>query len=173
MDENPVTANVPCEVIGHIRSDYVDTRLTPVQAALNYESEAAVVIRSEYAGALTALGEFDYLWIISLLGEPLRQLSSMTEIPHLLLNAPRQIGALATRGPGRPNPFGLSMVKIEGIEGNIIRFRGVDLLDGTPVLDVKPYVTRFDRPAEDPRNGWYDTIQIADGTIPATGGRPL
>jgi tRNA-Thr(GGU) m(6)t(6)A37 methyltransferase TsaA len=167
-----VSATIPCTVIGHVHSPYVDTRQTPVQASLNAQSGAEVVLLPDYADALLALDEFDYMWIISLLGEPLRELTSMTEIPHLLLNAPRQIGAMATRGPGRPNPFGLSLVKIDAIVDNIIQFRGVDLIDGTPVLDVKPYVTRFDCPIQPLRNGWYDTIEIADGTIPATGGRP-
>jgi tRNA (adenine37-N6)-methyltransferase len=164
---------VPCATIGHVRSQYVETGKTPVQASLNMGSSAEVVVRPEYRDALTALEEFSHMWIISLLGPPLRQLTSMTEIPHLLLNAPRQIGALATRGPGRPNPFGLSLVKIEKIVDNSIHFRGVDLIDGTPVLDVKPYVLRFDYPDETVQSGWYDTIAIADGTIPATGGRPL
>jgi tRNA-Thr(GGU) m(6)t(6)A37 methyltransferase TsaA len=168
-----MTGDVACRTIGHIHSEYVETGQTPVQAALNTQSVAEVIVKPEYADALIALDEFSSMWIISLIGQPLRQFAPMTEVPHLLLNAPRQIGGLATRGPGRPNPFGLSLVGIEGIAENVIRFRGVDLIDGTPVLDVKPYVARFDCPDGDVRSGWYDTIVIADGTIPATGGRPL
>jgi tRNA (Thr-GGU) A37 N-methylase len=51
--------------------------------------------------------------------------------------------------------------------GPVIRFCGVDLLDGTPVIDLKPYVTRFDRPPGEPRCGWYDRIPISDGSTPA------
>ena len=79
---------VPCATIGYIRSPYVDTAKTPVQASLNMESAAEVVVIPEYTEALTAVEEFFHMWIISLLAPPLRQLTSMTEIPHLLLDVP-------------------------------------------------------------------------------------
>ena len=60
------------------------------------------------------------------------------------------------RGPRRPNPIGLSLVRIVAIDGHTLRFAGVDLIDGTTVLDVKPYVTAFDEPAGEVRCGWFD-----------------
>jgi tRNA (Thr-GGU) A37 N-methylase len=53
------------------------------------------------------------------------------------------------------------------VSGQTIRFAGVDLVDGTPVIDIKPYVTRFDRPPGDPKCGWFDQLAISDGTTPA------
>jgi tRNA (Thr-GGU) A37 N-methylase len=53
------------------------------------------------------------------------------------------------------------------VAGDTVRFAGVDLLDGTPVLDIKPYVTRFDRPPGEPRCGWFDEITIEDGSTPS------
>jgi tRNA (Thr-GGU) A37 N-methylase len=77
------------------------------------------------------------------------------------------MGIFATRGPRRVNPIGLSLVQLLGIDGPRIGFAGVDLLDGTPVLDIKPYVARFDRPPGEPRAGWFDTAPIEDGLTPA------
>jgi tRNA (adenine37-N6)-methyltransferase len=73
------------------------------------------------------------------------------------------MGIFATRGPKRVNPIGLSLIQLLDVTGSTIRFAGVDLLDGTPVIDLKPYVTRFDRPAGDPRCGWFDQVTISNG----------
>ena len=73
----------------------------------------------------------------------------------------------AARGPRRINPIGLSLIRLLEVADPTIRFAGVDLLDGTPVIDLKPYVTRFDRPPGDPRCGWYDHVPISDGITPA------
>jgi len=64
-------------------------------------------------------------------------------------------GLFATRAPRRPNMIGMSVVRLESIEGNILRVRGIDVLDGTPLLDIKPYVTKFDAAPAD-RFGWLD-----------------
>ena len=77
------------------------------------------------------------------------------------------MGMFAARGPRRINPIGLSLIQLLDVIGPVIRFAGVDLLDGTPVIDLKPYVTRFDRPTGEPRCGWYDRIPISDGSTPA------
>ena len=76
------------------------------------------------------------------------------------------MGIFATRGPKRINPVGLSLIRILDVAGPAIRFAGVDLVDGTPVIDLKPYVTRFDRPPGEPRCGWFDEVQISDGVTP-------
>lgn len=76
------------------------------------------------------------------------------------------------RGPRRVNPLGLSLVRVLEVSGRFLRFGGVDVLDGTPVVDLKPYVTRFDRPADEPRCGWYDEVAMRDGVSPRDLGRP-
>jgi hypothetical protein len=65
------------------------------------------------------------------------------------------MGIFATRGPRRVNPVGLSLIQLLEVTGQAVTFAGVDLLDGTSVIDIKPYVTRFDRPPGDPRCGWF------------------
>ena len=65
-------------------------------------------------------------------------------------------GTFATRSPRRPNPVGLSLARVVAVEELAIRVDGIDLLDGTPVLDVKPYVPLFDVPGEDVRSGWFE-----------------
>jgi tRNA (Thr-GGU) A37 N-methylase len=77
------------------------------------------------------------------------------------------MGMFAAWGPWRINPIGLSLIRLLDVTGQTIRFAGVDLLDGTPVIDIKPYVTRFDQPAGDPRCGWFDRVPISDGVTPA------
>jgi tRNA (adenine37-N6)-methyltransferase len=75
-------------------------------------------------------------------------------------------GIFATRGPRRINPIGLSLIQILDVTGPAVRFAGVDLVEGTPVIDLKPYVSRFDRPAGDPHCGWFDQVTISDGITP-------
>ena len=75
----------------------------------------------------------------------------------------------AARSPRHINPLGLSLIQLLDVTGPVIRFAGVDRLDGTPVIDLKPYVARFDRPPGEPRCGWYDQVPIRDGVSPANG----
>jgi tRNA (Thr-GGU) A37 N-methylase len=67
-----------------------------------------------------------------------------------------RIGIFATRGPRRINPIGLSLIQLLGVAGTTVSFAGVDVIDGTPVIDLKPYVSRFDRPPGEPPCGWFD-----------------
>lgn len=80
----------------------------------------------------------------------------------------RKRGVLATRSPHRPNPLGLSCVELVAVEGRVLTLRGVDLLDGTPVLDLKPYVPYADAFPE-ARAGWIDEVDAATGRHSAPG----
>lgn len=88
-------------------------------------------------------------------------------MPFLLRPQQRLVGIFATRGPRRVNPIGLSLIRLTAVTDRAVKFAGVDMLDGAPVLDIKPYVTRFDRPPGEPRCGWFDEITMTDGTTPA------
>lgn len=79
-------------------------------------------------------------------------------------------GVLATRAPHRPNPIGLSCVQLDAIDGRVLHVRGLDLLDGTPVLDIKPYVPYADAFPE-ARAGWIDAIDLSQGVQSAPGPR--
>ena len=159
---------VPLPVIGIVRSRYTDTESTPIQARLNAAAEATIEIDEQYAEGLDGLAGFDFAWVLTWLHEPRGDGGPprLRHVPFLLRGQQRQMGIFATRGPRRINPIGLSLVRLTEIDGPVIRFSGVDLIDGTPVLDIKPYVTRFDRPPGEPRCGWFDELSIRDESTP-------
>jgi tRNA (adenine37-N6)-methyltransferase len=161
---------VPLPAIGVVRTAYTQTEQTPIQSSLNTAEHAVIEIAADYAEGLDGLAGFDYAWLLSWLHNPRDKAPgrpALRQIPFLLRGQQRQVGIFATRGPRRVNPIGLSLIKIIEVRGLVLTFAGVDLLDGTPVLDIKPYVTRFDRPPGDPRCGWFDEITIADGSTPS------
>jgi hypothetical protein len=83
-------------------------------------------------------------------------------VPYLLRSQQRQMGIFATRGPRRVNPLGLSLIQLLEVTPEAVLFAGVDVVDGTPVVGLKPYVTRFDRPPGEPPCGWFDGLDISD-----------
>ncbi len=157
--------------IGVVRSGRTELADTPVQSALNPDEEAVLELDPAYADALLGLDGFDYAWLLTWLGSPDRptEPAKLRQVPFLLGSQPREYGILATRGPRRINPIGLSLVRLGRIDGTSIHFRGVDVIDGTPVVDLKPYVTRFDRPPGEPgdvRCGWFDGVAMPLGATP-------
>jgi len=186
MRQNPRAsdANVPLVVIGVIRSAHTEPESTPIQAALNRAGRGAIEIAEPYRDGLEGLEDFDYAWLLTWLHRPDQRGPDqhgpdqhgphgaashppLRQVPFLLRSQQRAMGIFATRGPRRVNPIGLSLIQLLEVTGQAVVFAGVDLLDGTPVVDLKPYVTRFDRPPGDPRCGWFDQIAIAEGTTPA------
>jgi tRNA (adenine37-N6)-methyltransferase len=159
----------PLPVIGTVRTSRSARQTTPVQAALNRSETGILEIDEAFVEGLAGLDGFDYAWLLSWLHEsgPPDLLPPLTQVPFLLRPEQRSMGIYATRGPSRLNPIGLSLVALREISGRFVTFAGVDLLDGTPVIDLKPYVTRFDRPAGRPRCGWFDSVQIPEGVTPA------
>jgi tRNA (adenine37-N6)-methyltransferase len=159
----------PLDVIGVVRTRRTTPESTPVQAALNRQEHGTVDIFEPFAEGLSGLEGFDYAWLVSWLHRPDTPDDAvpMTQVPFLLRPQQQRIGIFATRGPRRINPIGLSLIQVLEVAGHQVRFAGVDLLDGTPVIDLKPYVTRFDRPDGDPRCGWFDAVLIRDGVTPA------
>jgi tRNA-Thr(GGU) m(6)t(6)A37 methyltransferase TsaA len=166
----------PLRAIGVVRTEYHEPESTPIQAAVSRAERGTVELFDEYRDGLDGLAEFDYAWLVTWLhnrDDPTAT-PAMRQVPFLLRPQQRKVGVFASRGPRRVNRIGLSLVQIERVGVSGFTFAGVDLLDGTPVLDIKPYVTRFDRPPGDaePRCGWFDTIPIADGSTPSKLGRP-
>lgn len=159
----------PLSVIGTVRTSRDSPEHTPVQAALNRTEHGRLEVAAAYAAGLADLDGFDYVWLLTWLhANPARpEGPELAQVPFLLRPRPRRIGIFATRGPRRVNPIGLSLVRLLGVEGRIVRFAGVDLLDGTPVVDIKPYVPMFDRPPGEPKAGWFDDVQPAQGVTPA------
>ncbi len=166
--------NVPLHVIGVVRTGHTWIETTPIQAALNRAERGTIEIDATYRDGLDGLVGFEYAWLLTWLHQidgaadppPLRQ------VPFLLRSQQRRVGIFATRGPRRINPIGLSLVQILGLTSAGIDFAGVDLVDGTPVIDIKPYVSRFDCPPGDPRCGWFDQVTIGGSVTPAQLGQP-
>ena len=163
--------SLPVCVIGVVHTQYESMEETPIQAALNWSEHAVLDMDPAYQDGLEGLEGFDYAWLLTWLNhrpdDEGGRLALLKQTPFLLRGTGRQMGVFAIRSPRRVNPIGLSLVRILNVAGSRVEFAGVDLLDGTPVLDVKPYVGRFDQPPGDPACGWFDDIAIADGVTPA------
>lgn len=137
-------------IIAHIRSDFSTKFGIPRQSGLVEELEAAVVFEPEYRNeaALRGLEGFSHLWLIWEFSQAKRESWSPTVRPPRL-GGNRRLGVFATRSPFRPNPIGLSCVRLLGVDlhtpdGPVIRVAGADLMDGTPIYDVKPYLPYAD-----------------------------
>jgi tRNA (adenine37-N6)-methyltransferase len=164
--------------IGTVRTPYTAAEDTPIQAALNPEQEAVVELDPAYADALDGLDGFSHVWLVTWLDRPHDGRTPATGpaphrvVPFLLRGTGRELGVLATRAPRRPNPIGLSLVRLLAVDGAHVRIRGVDLLDGTPVLDLKPWFPDADTPDEPVSGGWFDDVQLRDGLRPSDLGPP-
>jgi tRNA (adenine37-N6)-methyltransferase len=161
--------DLPLPVIGVVRTAHAELATTPIQAGLNRAEQGTLEVADTYAEGLDGLEGFGYAWLLTWLhgpGEPAGH-PPLRQVPFLLRSRPRRVGIFATRGPRRVNPIGLSLVQVLEVTGGTVRFAGVDLVDGTPVIDIKPYVARFDRPPGDPPCGWFDEVTISDGATPA------
>ena len=140
--------------IARIHSDFAGKFGVPRQSGLAEALEALVVFEPEYRdpAALRGLEGFSHVWLIWVFDRAAREGWSPTVRPPRLGGNAR-LGVFATRSPFRPNPIALSAVALAGIEktrefGTVLRVRGADLMDGTPILDVKPYLPYADcRPA--------------------------
>ncbi len=138
------------EIIARIHTDFPTKFGVPRQGGLVDALEARVIFEPPYRApeALRGLEGFSHIWLIWQFSQALRAGWSATVRPPRLGGNVR-MGVFATRSPYRPNPIGLSCVRLEGIdfggaEGPVLRVRGADLLDGTPIYDIKPYLPLTD-----------------------------
>ncbi len=137
--------------IGIIHTPYKEPKGMPIQAATREakEVEATIEVFPEYAAGLKDLDGFSHIILVYYFH--LARGSSLFVIPYL---DNEQRGVFATRSPARPNPIGISVVQLVSVrpEGFLL-VRGIDIIDGTPLLDIKPYIPAFDTHAAD-RTGW-------------------
>ena len=140
------------KIIARIHTDFPTKFGLPRQSGLVEELSGTIIFEKEYRDpdALRGLEDYSHIWLIwgfsegfASAGEGERQWSPTVRPPRLGGN--RRMGIFATRSPNRPNPIGLSCVRIESIEkteryGHVIHVRGIDMLDGTPIYDIKPYL---------------------------------
>lgn len=124
--------------IGVIHSPYTRPDGTPIQSSSD-DTAATVEVYPAYAEGLADLDGFERIWLLTWFDRA----GPYTPKVKPFMDA-RARGLLATRAPCRPNPIGLSLARLVAVRGNILDIRGCDLLDGTPLLDIKPYAPRFD-----------------------------
>lgn len=158
------------EPIAYFHSPFHSKFGIPKQSGLVEELEGSIVFCPEYrnADALRGLDEFDYLWLIWGFSANKHAATSLVVRPPLL-GGNEKMGVFATRSPFRPNTLGLSSVRISRIEtdttrGPVITVVGADLMDGTPIYDIKPYIPYADSHPE-AKGGFTDTHAICRLTV--------
>lgn len=133
--------------IGYVRSSYINTKSIPKGLGVKHDAEGVLEILPEFEPGLTDIEGFSHIFVIWAFdrseGYQLFGPSPTDDRPH---------GVFATRSPRRPNPIALTVVELLSREGAKLHVRGIDMLDGTPILDLKPYMSSI--PAEKLRRGW-------------------
>ncbi len=154
--------NVLFQLIGEIRSCYPDKFGTPRQPGLVRSSWAKICIdrRWQPEHALSGLAEFSHVWVVFFFHKNEGDSKGAPRY-HAKVHPPRMVGqkmgVFATRSPHRPNPIGLSLVKIESVEPDGVVVSGIDFVDGTPVLDLKPYLPEVES-ISGARAGWSEGL---------------
>jgi tRNA-Thr(GGU) m(6)t(6)A37 methyltransferase TsaA len=150
--------------IGILHSEHKIKKQTPAQPVYAKNCEATLELKPELKDGLTDIEGFSHLII-------LYHFHEIEEPPSLLrkpILEPKEHGIFATRFYNRPNPIGLSIVKLIKVEENVLYLADVDILDNTPILDIKPYVKRFDH-RDNMKDGWLE--QIDENTAETRGKR--
>lgn len=145
--------------IGIVRSPFHNLENMPIQPVGEKAQAGRIELHAAFAEGIRDLEGFSHLILIYYFhkaGAP------RLAVTPFLDN--REHGIFATRAPLRPNPVGLSVVAVDRIEEHIIYVRQLDILDGTPVLDIKPFVPAFDIPAGTVRTGWMEEAAVSAGT---------
>lgn len=145
---NPLTLHP----IGIIHTPHTDPDKTPIQPHFAAGIPGTIEIAPAFEQGLQDLEGFSHLWLIYAFhraAEPRLTVTPFLEdVPH---------GVFATRAPCRPNPIGISLVRLTRREGRILHIEDIDILDATPLIDIKPYIPSFDR-RDHARAGWLDRI---------------
>jgi tRNA (adenine37-N6)-methyltransferase len=155
MEHNKGMDNFSLKPIAYIRSEHKNAENTPIQPVFANDCCGIVEMLPEFAGGLIDIEGFSHIillyWLHKAEPGPLMVKPFLQDVDH---------GIFATRFPNRPNPIGISIVRLIKREGPLLYIKGVDVLDGTPVLDIKPYSSRFDS-FPNAQNGWMDSVDAA------------
>lgn len=143
---------IDMQPVGFVRSPYSETGQIPRGCGAKHDAEGILEILPEFEEGLTDIEGFSHLFVIWMFHQ---------STGYALLGKPptddRAHGVFATRSPYRPNPIGLTVVELIRREGARLHVRGVDMLDGTPILDIKPYLSGL--PPENLKRGWLDEAE--------------
>jgi len=142
--------------IGIVRSPYTDTSEIPKGCGARHDAEGILEVSPEFELGLKDIEGFSHLFVIWVFDR---------SEGYALLGRPptdnREHGVFATRSPRRPNPIGLTVVRLLAREGAQLRVAGLDMLDGTPILDIKPYLSSI--PVEELKRGWLGEAEAQKG----------
>lgn len=152
---DPFTPIGPMRPIGVVRSPFKQADGTPIQSIYADGAEGVVELDPAYAEGLLDLDGFDRIWLIY----AFHRLPAGARLRAKPFRDDREHGVFAIRSPRRPNPIGLSCVRLLAVEGHCLKIADVDILDGAPVLDIKPYVPAFDAFPQ-ARAGWVDEKRV-------------
>lgn len=152
------------KIIAHIHNDFPEKFGIPRQSGLVPDMISTIIFEPAYrsAEALRGLEGYSHIWLLWLFSETMRENWSPTVRPPRL-GGNRRVGVFATRSPFRPNPVGLSSVRLEAVEntktdGVVLKVSGADLKDGTPIVDIKPYIVYTDS-HPDAVSGFADDVK--------------
>ena len=153
--------------VGFVRSPFTETAQIPKGPGAEHNAEGVLELLPELEAGLTDVEGFSHLFVVWVFdraqGHELMGTPPSDDRPH---------GVFATRSPRRPNPIGLTVVELLGRDGPRLRVRGLDMLDGTPILDLKPYLSSV--PEEKLRRGWLAEAEARRSRPPeSTPGRAL
>jgi tRNA (adenine37-N6)-methyltransferase len=142
--------------IGFVRSPFSKTDQVPRGLGAKHEEEGSLEVLPEFAAGLKDIDGFSHLFVLWVFdrseGFELEGTPPCDDRPH---------GVFASRSPFRPNPIGMTVVRLLAREGNTLRVRGVDMLDGTPILDIKPYMSNI--PETELKRGWLAEAEVRRG----------
>lgn len=142
--------------IGFVHSPFMDTSSIPRGLGARHEAEGSIELLREFEEGLADIEGFSHLYVIWVF-DRVEDFSLTAQPP----TDNREHGVFATRSPRRPTPIGLTVVELLARDGASLRVRGVDMLDGTPVLDIKPYLSSI--PMEKLRRGWLAEAEARKG----------
>ena len=141
---------ITLQPIGYLETPFNDIADMPIQPSVLADTRGKAVLDEKFMPGLKDLDGFSHIILLFLLhkisGYQLEVVPFMDTLPH---------GIFATRSPKRPNRIGMSIVRVESVAGNVLQFKGVDMLNGSPLLDIKPYYSYFDQQTQ-VRNGWLE-----------------
>lgn len=144
--------------IGRIRTSFLHAPGTAIQSCYRQEEKATVEVFPQFCDGLKDLDGFERIWLVYYLDRA----ADAQMLVHPYLDNETRHGVFATRSPARPNPIGIAAVRLLEVHADSLLIQGVDMLDNTPLLDIKPYVPAFDA-FETEQIGWYKN-KLRSGT---------
>ncbi|MDG5815156.1 tRNA (N6-threonylcarbamoyladenosine(37)-N6)-methyltransferase TrmO [Chitinispirillales bacterium ANBcel5] len=150
---------VEFKIISHIRSEHTIQKKTPIQPVFSSQCKGKIELFPEYTDGLQDIEQFSHIillyWLHRTQSPVLMVKPFLEDVEH---------GIFSTRAPRRPNPVGISIVRLEKRSESVLHISGVDILDGTPLIDIKPYVKRFDC-IDEANSGWIESIEETTAEI--------